>query len=99
VDMMTEKRTFSPEFRLETAELVVDQGYTLNAAAMLWGSASPRWNIGCVNCGLSAQANEGAWAGQHSTVESRLQEGRSVARGYFSNLFDCEFDVRAPNKA
>jgi len=26
---MTKKRTFSPEFRLEAAQLVVDQGYTV----------------------------------------------------------------------
>ena len=28
------RRTFSPEFRLETAQLVVDQGYTHEEAAM-----------------------------------------------------------------
>jgi len=35
--MMTKKRTFSPEFRLEAAELVVDQGYTLKAACDAMG--------------------------------------------------------------
>jgi len=29
---MTKKKTFSPEFRLEAAQLVVDQGYTKQAA-------------------------------------------------------------------
>lgn len=32
VDMMTKKRSFSPEFRLEAAQIVVDQGYTLREA-------------------------------------------------------------------
>ncbi|MGP4846371.1 IS3 family transposase [Marinobacter sp. 1Y8] len=35
--MMTKKRTFSPEFRLEAAQLVVDQGYTLKAACEAMG--------------------------------------------------------------
>jgi len=30
--MMTKKRNFSPDFRLEAAELVVDRGYTVKAA-------------------------------------------------------------------
>ncbi|WP_445001466.1 IS3 family transposase [Halomonas mongoliensis] len=34
---MTKKRTFSPEFRLEAAQLVVDQGYTLKAACEAMG--------------------------------------------------------------
>ncbi|WP_446718813.1 IS3 family transposase [Halomonas sp. C22] len=34
---MTKKRTFSPEFRLEAAQLVVDQGYTLKAACDAMG--------------------------------------------------------------
>ena len=37
VQMMTKKRTFSPEFRLEAAQLVVDQGYTLKAACEAMG--------------------------------------------------------------
>lgn len=35
--MMTKKRTFSPEFRLEAAQLVVNQGYTLKAACEAMG--------------------------------------------------------------
>lgn len=31
------RRTFSPEFRLETAQLVVDQGYTHDEAAKTMG--------------------------------------------------------------
>lgn len=31
------RRTFSPEFRLETAQLVVDQGYTHDEAAKAMG--------------------------------------------------------------
>ena len=31
------RRTFSPEFRLETAQLVVDQGYTHEEAAKAMG--------------------------------------------------------------
>lgn len=34
---MTKKRNFSPEFRLEAAQLVVDQGYTLKAACEAMG--------------------------------------------------------------
>ena len=34
---MKRKRTFSPEFRLEAAQLVVDQGYTLRAACEAMG--------------------------------------------------------------
>ncbi|MBR9753442.1 MAG: IS3 family transposase [Gammaproteobacteria bacterium] len=34
---MTKKRTFSPEFRLEAAQLVVDQGYTQKAACEAMG--------------------------------------------------------------
>ncbi|WP_235588960.1 IS3 family transposase [Halomonas chromatireducens] len=34
---MTKKRTFSPEFRLAAAQLVVDQGYTLKAACEAMG--------------------------------------------------------------
>ena len=32
------RRTFSPEFRLETAQLVVDQGYTHDEAAKAMGA-------------------------------------------------------------
>lgn len=35
--MMTKKRSFSPEFRLEAAQLVVDQGYTIKAACDAMG--------------------------------------------------------------
>jgi len=38
---MTKKRTFSPEFRLEATELVVDQGYTLKAACDAMGVGKP----------------------------------------------------------
>ena len=31
------RRTFSPEFRLETAQLVVDQGYSHDEAAKVMG--------------------------------------------------------------
>lgn len=34
---MTKKRAFSPEFRLEAAQLVVDQGYTIKAACGAMG--------------------------------------------------------------
>ena len=34
---MAKKRTFSPEFRLEAAQLVVDQGYTQQAACEAMG--------------------------------------------------------------
>ena len=34
---MTKKRNYSPEFRLESAQLVVDQGYTLKAACEAMG--------------------------------------------------------------
>ena len=34
---MTKKRNFSPEFRLEAAQLVVEQGYTLRAACEAMG--------------------------------------------------------------
>lgn len=34
---MTKKRNFSPEFRLEAAQLVVDQGYKLKAACEAMG--------------------------------------------------------------
>jgi transposase len=34
---MTKKRTFSPEFRLEAAQLVVDQGYSLREACDAMG--------------------------------------------------------------
>lgn len=34
---MTKKRNFSPAFRLEAAQLVVDQGYTLKAACEAMG--------------------------------------------------------------
>jgi len=37
VDTMTKNRNFSPEFRLEAAQLVVDQGYTLKAACEAMG--------------------------------------------------------------
>lgn len=38
---MTKTRpTFSPEFKLESAQLVVDQGYTLNEAAQSASSQS-----------------------------------------------------------
>jgi transposase len=35
--MKTRKRTFSAEFRLEAAQLVVDQGYTVRAACDAMG--------------------------------------------------------------
>jgi len=35
--MKTKKRSFSPEFRLEAAQLVVDQGYTVTAACDAMG--------------------------------------------------------------
>lgn len=34
---MTKTRNFSPEFRLEAAQLVVDQGYTIKAACDAMG--------------------------------------------------------------
>lgn len=34
---MTKRRNFSPEFRLEAAQLVVDQGYTMKAACAAMG--------------------------------------------------------------
>ena len=37
VKTMTKKRSFSPEFRLEAAQLVVDQGYTVKAACAAMG--------------------------------------------------------------
>lgn len=42
---MTKKRTFSPEFRLEAAQLVVDQGYSLREACDAMGSRSERVNV------------------------------------------------------
>lgn len=43
---MTKTGNFSPEFRYETARLVVDQSYTVKAAcdAMGGGLASPPWS-------------------------------------------------------
>ncbi len=35
---MTKRRTFSPECRMEAAQLVVDQGYTLKAACEAMGT-------------------------------------------------------------
>lgn len=35
--MTKKRRTFSPEFRLESARLVVDQGYTIKAACESMG--------------------------------------------------------------
>lgn len=35
--MTKTRRTFSPEFRLESAQLVVDQGYTIKAACESMG--------------------------------------------------------------
>jgi len=35
--MKRTRRTFSPEFRLEAAQLVVDQGYTIGAACESMG--------------------------------------------------------------
>lgn len=35
--MKKTRRTFSPEFRLESAQLVVDQGYTIKAACESMG--------------------------------------------------------------
>ena len=37
VQTMTKQRRYSPEFRLEAAQLVVDQGYTLKAACGAMG--------------------------------------------------------------
>ena len=37
VDWMPKKRNFSPEFRLEAAQLVIDQGYTMKAACDAMG--------------------------------------------------------------
>jgi transposase len=37
VETMTKNRNFSPEFRLEAAQLVVDQGYTIKAACDAMG--------------------------------------------------------------
>ena len=35
--MIKSRRNFSPEFRLESAQLVVDQGYTIKAACAAMG--------------------------------------------------------------
>lgn len=37
--MMTKKRSYSPEFRLESAQLVIDQGYALKAACGAMGAS------------------------------------------------------------
>ncbi|HIG91814.1 MAG TPA: transposase, partial [Methylococcaceae bacterium] len=44
--MTVSRSTFTPEFRLEAAQLVVDQGYTVKAAAAAMGvgkSTMDKW--------------------------------------------------------
>ncbi len=41
--------TFTPEFRLESAQLVVDQRYSVREASEAMGVGNPRWTNGCGN--------------------------------------------------
>jgi len=53
---MTNKRRYSPEFRLEAAQLVVDQGYTLKAAYDAMGIANPPWSTRFAGSARNEQA-------------------------------------------
>ena len=74
VDMMTKKRNFSPEFRLEAAQLVVDQGYTMQAAcdAMGVGKSTLEYWVRRLRAERSGRAPQ---KGQAMTPEQReIQE-------------------------
>src|SRR5690625_5051040 len=80
VDMMTQKRSFSPEFRLEAAQLVVDQGYTVKAAcaAMGVGKSTMEYWVRRLRSERSGKAPQ---TGQALTPEQReIQELRRKLR-------------------
>ena len=71
---MTKKRNFSPEFRLEAAQLVVDQGYTMQAAcdAMGVGKSTLEYWVRTLRAERSGRAPQ---KGQAMTPEQReIQE-------------------------
>ena len=51
------RRTFSPEFRLETTQLVLDQGYTHDEAAKAMGVGFQRLGSGLNNFGKNVMAS------------------------------------------
>ena len=74
VDMMTKKRNFSPEFRLEAAQLVVDQGYTVKTAcdAMGVGKSTMEYWVRRLRAERSGKAPQ---SGEALTPEQReIQE-------------------------
>jgi len=56
--IMTKKTRprFTPEFRLESAQLVVEKNYSVREAAEVMGLGNPRWINGCDSLELNAQA-------------------------------------------
>ena len=71
---MTKKRNFSPEFRLEAAQLVVDQGYTVKAAcdAMGVGKSTMEYWVRRLRAERSGKAPQ---SGEALTPEQReIQE-------------------------
>lgn len=60
---MPKQRNFSPEFRLEAAQLVVDQGYTVKAASEAMG------------VGLSTMEN---WVRKLRTERTGIVQGQAL---------------------
>ncbi|MDL4864384.1 transposase, partial [Halomonas elongata] len=78
--MMVKKRRFSPEFRLEAAQLVVDQDYTLKAACEAMGvgkSTMEYW----VRRLRAERAGKAPLKGEALTLEQReIQELKRTLR-------------------
>lgn len=71
--MSTTRRKFSPEFKLEAAQLVVDQGYTVRAACDAMGvskSTMESW----VRRLRSERAGETPTGGALTPEQQRIQE-------------------------
>ena len=66
---MTKKRTFSPEFRLEAAQLVVDQGYSLREACDAMGVSKS--TMECWVRKLRSERSGNAPKGEALTPEQR----------------------------
>lgn len=98
VQMMTKKRTFSPEFRLEAAQLVVDQGYTLKAACEAMGvgkSTMEYWvrRLRAERAGKAPLKDEALTPEQREIQElkrklRRVEEEKAILKGYTDLMVD-----------
>lgn len=70
-DLMNKKtkRTFTPEFRLACAQLIVDKGYSIDKPVKQWMSVLPRLKVGFVSSGEKAKTTRYCQSGASEAVQ------------------------------